>query len=86
MDRSWWFQLYFWWINFGNSVLDTEATEPDPDSDYEILKHTMAAILYVEAQRHAEETKKAHDDLTIAPDEDNAEYKQKLDELLEEFW
>ena len=45
----------------------------------------MAAILYVEAKQHAEETKKVHGDLTIAPDEDNAEYKQKLDELLEEF-
>ena len=45
----------------------------------------MAAILYVEEKQHAEETKEAHDDLNIAPDEDNGEYKQKLDELLEEF-
>ena len=82
-------------LSVNSEFLDSTSATSDiisdstPGDDYDILKHTMAAILYVEAKQAAVTARGTSDsvenDLTSATTEDIYLYRQKLDELLDEF-
>ena len=80
-------------LSVNSELLDSTSATSDilsdstPGDDYDIFKHTMAAILYVEAKQTAVTAASGSDenDLDSATTEDMDLYRQKLDELLDEF-
>ena len=68
-----------------NEEPELQTPNPDNVSDEDILKHTMAAILYVEAKAAMAESNSDYANLNLATEEENAIYQEKLGELLDEF-
>ena len=61
------------------------ATVNNSANDGDILTHTMAAILYVEAKQAMEDSNCDSVELDFANDEDKELYREQLDDLLDEF-